>query len=1125
MTLPLPDLLRQDNRRRVILVELDYVAEVSGAPAIQTLYLANSTAPLQSSDPIVYEDCVNSVPNFQRSLSGPISTVYSSSLGSIEIDNADGEKDFLLSVALDGSEARFYVWDAGTTELVFKALCLRATAPSFDRISVALKDAGVLLNKSVGGTSLIGGSGPNADRWRPVNFGYVHNLDAKIVDDAALIYVHSDTGLNTVAVDVRDRGVSVVFTELGDGTFQLAASPAGIITCDVVASYDGTDATRRVSDFLQFLVDDRQSANQGQGFDAAGPTFTIGDADDYLIGISIPDARNIVDVLNQVCDSGNCFWAIKRTGEFTYGRLRPNNIGDFGFITATITEDDYDEGSWKIDHDAPLYYLLQAYMSRNWYKQSDFAGILTPDEQAVFTRPGIFLLQDTAVGSAYADIPEAYDKTLSISPALDTILSGAFGELDLPYLADWMETRRFMQLPWIERLSITVGLEYYFLELGDPVSVITPRYGLDTGDLFQVISININLTQAKIEVVLLRRHTAEPLPPGWVRITAATDVGPPTAKAYSPTIIIVPPPGGGDHPCGTPYFVGGDLVFVPCPGSGGGGGPPIDIPHQQAAPPLFYTPSDVDQTVAITSDGVYALVGNPELNSPPTASNNQGGVIVYVKVAGIWTAVFTWSAQDDGGVGEEIITSKTVSIADGTPHFVLAVQNAAFVPEFAFFENTGVTDWTLEDYFNPAGTGITGNIDFAKISRDGGTIVIGQNGGTLIEFYQGGPGAWALVATYTGSAGDWFTDFALSPDASVVALSNQFDTGAGIEGRVLILTLTGGPSWVLTDTLVCSGVTATQAYQPIVMTPAGGLDAAWSATANEVIIVAATGEAGGNKILEVWRVNPVSVTQVLWSTVTAQTSWNPYGLTISDDGQSLVIGDIDYNLLANTGRILWMANLESLSPTLDVDLSLDVNTIANPYLASGNDSQWGRSVAYASGSWLVAGSRYPDDLVDFYEADFSLFVDPPPGNDDFANATTITAGGPVSGATTAPLQNRYATAEVSEPDHASTGGGPHHTLWWKVTLAAPGTIDLDTGLSTAPNGVDPLDTVLAVYTGLTLGTLVEVASNDDGGVDVTSELTGVIVSGGVTYWIAVGSFDESTFGTVILRYSLSGATA
>ncbi len=220
---------------------------------------------------------------------------------------------------------------------------------------------------------------------------------------------------------------------------------------------------------------------------------------------------------------------------------------------------------------------------------------------------------------------------------------------------------------------------------------------------------------------------------------------------------------------------------------------------------------------------------------------------------------------------------------------------------------------------------------------------------------------------------------------------------------------------------------------------------------------------------------------------------------------------------------MWTADVFGIAPTANVDTSPDFFEIGNPYLASTNDSQWGRSLMYASGEWLIVGSRYPEDLVDFYQADFSLFL-LPPANDDFANADTITAGGPVSNVVLDGIPNRWAGAEVGEPDHAATTNGASHSLWWKVTLASSGNVSFDTSLSLDIDGINPLDTVLAIYSGSTVGTLVEIDSNDDGGVDVTSELINVPLTGGVTYHIAVGCFDPIIYGTVILRYSLPGAT-
>lgn len=511
---------RRDNAQRCVLIEIDYMDDPNsdGTPTTETLYYSNIG---YVGSARYYEDCINSVPQYQRTLSGPVATTYSSSFGSIEIDNADGDKDFILGLLLDGSEVRCYLgdvtWPLTQFELIFRALSVKASAPSFDRISLTLKDANLLLNKSIGGTDIIGGTGPNKDQWRPIEFGYVHNLFPKVFDNATLTYVHADTGTNVTVPEVRDRGVPVGFTDNGDGTFSLTGSPAGIVTCDVFATRNATPTTYRVSDLMAFLIEGRAGMNasardpsrpNSDFFFGPGPTYFLNDSEDYFIGLSIDQARNLIDVLNQVCDSGLCFWAVNRYGGFTYGRLRPEMIDFFGFFKATISEDDFDEGSFKLDNALPQYYLLQAYMSRNWYQQNDFAGVLTPDEQAVFTRLGIFLLQSANMaspGRTYTEQPQLYNKTLSISPAIDTILSGGLGDLDLPLLLGWEDVRLAMQLPWLQSVNITVGIEFAYLELGDPVVLVTSRYGLDAGVLFQVTSININLTTAKVDLVLLRR--------------------------------------------------------------------------------------------------------------------------------------------------------------------------------------------------------------------------------------------------------------------------------------------------------------------------------------------------------------------------------------------------------------------------------------------------------------------------------------------------------------------------------------------------------------------------------------------------------------------------------------------
>ena len=82
----------------------------------------------------------------------------------------------------------------------------------------------------------------------------------------------------------------------------------------------------------------------------------------------------------------------------------------------------------------------------------------------------------------------------------------------------------------------------------------------------------------------------------------------------------------------------------------------------------------------------------------------------------------------------------------------------------------------------------------------------------------------------------------------------------------------------------------------------------------------------------------------------------------------------------------------------------------------------------------------------------------PPANDNFANRINLGSAFPTSATGT----NLEATEQAGEPlpiDGLSS-------LWWRWTAAAAGQVEINTAGSL--DGTDPLDTVLAVYTGTTL---------------------------------------------------------
>ena len=135
-------------------------------------------------------------------------------------------------------------------------------------------------------------------------------------------------------------------------------------------------------------------------------------------------------------------------------------------------------------------------------------------------------------------------------------------------------------------------------------------------------------------------------------------------------------------------------------------------------------------------------------------------------------------------------------------------------------------------------------------------------------------------------------------------------------------------------------------------------------------------------------------------------------------------------------------------------------------------------------------------------------VVPPPPNDYFTNATKVPSGGGLYLA-----NNRFATMEAGEPQHAgvTTVAG---SLWWAWTPLNNTNVFVDTTGS-------GIDTVLAVYTGNTLVSLVPVAATNNIGLKKQAYVS-FNATGGTAYRIAVASADTNSMGSLQLRVTPGG---
>jgi hypothetical protein len=142
---------------------------------------------------------------------------------------------------------------------------------------------------------------------------------------------------------------------------------------------------------------------------------------------------------------------------------------------------------------------------------------------------------------------------------------------------------------------------------------------------------------------------------------------------------------------------------------------------------------------------------------------------------------------------------------------------------------------------------------------------------------------------------------------------------------------------------------------------------------------------------------------------------------------------------------------------------------------------------------------------------------PPPNNDNFVSAQIIGGcSGNMNGT------NVSATRETGEPNHSPDNNGGSKSVWYSWQAPASGSATFTTAGSS-------FDTVLAVYTGASVGSLTPIVKNDDAsGTDSTSSVS-FNATAGTTYMIAVDGYNNGgsggDTGSITLNWSLTNCGA
>jgi hypothetical protein len=406
--------VKSDSRIACVLIE---VGVRSGGAEI-TRYLSNrgyTTSPTDVPANTHYLGVVNGGCKTSETL--PIDGGAGMAFGDAEIDNLDGSLDAWLADIWANRAIRMYVgdmrWPRSDFRKVFDGITADLDSRSREVFNLKARDKLQRLNTAVTQTKL-GGASINADRLIPLLFGECHNIEPLLIDKALLKYQVHNGPIERI-IEVRDNGVPVTFTgDLATGTFTLAATPAGVITCSVQGDKSGGVYSNTISKIVQrlasgfgtdpFVGGDLDAANLA-AFDAANA---------QPVGIYLTDVANVLDVCQQLAASVFAQVTMSTTGLL---RLLKIALPLPGASTA-VSAVNMDTRSLKPSQRPAVQPAVKIAYCRNWTVQTNLQTGIPAEHKALFSQEW---LTKTARDAGVAAI---YKKTQEPDPLNTHLLVG-----------------------------------------------------------------------------------------------------------------------------------------------------------------------------------------------------------------------------------------------------------------------------------------------------------------------------------------------------------------------------------------------------------------------------------------------------------------------------------------------------------------------------------------------------------------------------------------------------------------------------------------------------------------------------------------------------------------------------
>lgn len=396
------------------------------------------------------------------------------SFGDLEFDNSQGDLDAWLSYVWASRSVQIYVgdmtWPRTNFRLVFSGIIDDLGSAGRDVLNLKVRDKLQQLNTAVTDTKL-GGSTTNADRLLPLCFGEVHNIEPLLIDPATLKYqVHQ--GAIEQIIEVRDNGVPVTFTPtLSAGTFVLAASPAGQITCSVQGDKPSGVYSNRISKLVQrlatgygktpFVSGDLDATNLS-AFDTANP---------QPVGLYLSDSNTVLSACQALAASVGAQLVMSSTGQ-----LRLIRVDLAGTTPTAVGQANMEGQTLALSERVPVVAAVKLGYCRNYTVQKNLQTGIPARDKDMFEQEWLTSTpSDSSVATIYK-LPVDVDE-------VDTLLQ-VKADADA-------EAARRLALWKVPRAVYTyVGEPELMLEvLGGYQTITHPRFNMSAGVTGQTVSI------------------------------------------------------------------------------------------------------------------------------------------------------------------------------------------------------------------------------------------------------------------------------------------------------------------------------------------------------------------------------------------------------------------------------------------------------------------------------------------------------------------------------------------------------------------------------------------------------------------------------------------------------------